>query len=251
MKLYSGIIKLKPNWYIRLPCPMTRMEMSHWRFGPLALPLMIAGVGLQAMGIIGAARGEAAAGAAAAAEQQAAAAQAQSQQAIANYNAQVKENEARAIEQRTAYEQQKQAEEAERRMSTLQAGLGEAGAVTTAGTPLLIQAKQASEFELSNLMLGYEGRTEAAAAKSEAELQRYYGKMGGWQAGVYQQRAKYEKAAGRMRAGTTLLTGFGQTTMMGYGAGKELGYFGDGGGAAEAATSRTPTGYKYGWPVFG
>lgn len=170
--------------------------------GALALPLMIAGIGTQVAGAVAAARGQRYAAEVAAAE-------AESQAALANYNAQLAEREAQAIEQKTKYEQQKQAEEAERRMGALEAGLGAAGAVTTTGTPLLIQAKQASEFELENLMIGYEGETEAAKARSEAEMQRY-------QSRIYQQRVGYEKKAGRIAAGTTLLTGFGSAgTMLG------------------------------------
>jgi hypothetical protein len=170
--------------------------------GALALPLMLAGVGIQVAGTVAAARGERYAG-------EAEAAQAQSQAALAQYNAQLQERQAQAIEQKTTYEQQKQAEEAARRMSALQAGLGGAGVVTTAGTPLLIAAKQTSEDELSNLMIGYEGRIQAGQARSATEMERYQSRM-------YQQQAKYAKQAGRMRAGTTLLTGFGRAgTMLG------------------------------------
>lgn len=139
------------------------------------------------MGFILGARGEEFAGEATAAE--------------AEYNAQLAEREAQAIEQRTAYRQRKEAQEAERRMSTLQAGLGATGAVTTVGSPLLIAAKQASEFELENLMIGYEGQTEVARAKSEAVMQR--------------QKAKVAKKAGKIRAKATLLTGFSQAATLG------------------------------------
>lgn len=189
MKLYSGIIELKPNWYIRLPYPMTWMEMARYRFDPVLTPYLIAGgIGLAAAGEIQAGR--------------VASAEAESQEAIANYNAAVQEREAQAVEQRTGLEQQRQAQESARAMSRIQARIGVSGAVPTVGAPLRLQAKQASEFEMENLMIGYRGATEAARARSAAEITRI-------QAKVYGRRAKTAKQAGYMRAGTTLLTGFG------------------------------------------
>lgn len=141
---------------------------------------------------------------------QAAEAEAESQQNIANYNAQVQEREAKAIEQRTALAQRRQAEAAARQLSTLEAGIGAAGAVTTAGAPLMLQAKQASESELENLMIGYTGRERAVAARTQARLDIAQGKLA-------KQRGK-AKARGRyIGAGTTLLSGFA--------TGKERGYF--------------------------
>ena len=152
-----------------------------------SLALLAAGVGLQAFGQIRAG--------------QAASAEGKSEQNIANYNAQVQEREAKAIEQRTAVEQRKQAEAAERRQSTLEAGLGASGTVTTAGSPLLLQAKQASEDELENLLIGDIGREKATAARTQAKLDVIGGKLA-------RQRGK-AKATGRfIGAGSTLLTGF-------------------------------------------
>lgn len=153
-----------------------------------AKTLMTIGLGLEAVGGIQAGR--------------AAAAEATSAQALANYNAAVQEREAQAIEQRTGLEQRRQAEEAARAMSRLRAGLGVAGVVPTAGTPLQIQAKQASEFEMENLMLGYRGMTEAARARSAAEIERMGGRLA-------RQRGRAKERAAYVGAGATLLTGFG------------------------------------------
>lgn len=193
MKLYSGIIELKPDWYIRLPYPMTWMEMAQYRFDPLTIAL-IAGIGLTAAGEVQAGR--------------VGAAEAKSAQAIANYNAAVQEREATAIEARTGLEQRRQTEEAARGMGRLRAAFGIAGVVPTAGTPLQIQARQASEFEMENLMIGYRGVTEAARARSAAELERT-------QAKIYGYKAKTVRRAAYLKAGTTLLTGFGQMGMAG------------------------------------
>jgi len=155
---------------------------------PYAVPAMIAGIGLTAAGQVQAGR--------------AAAAQAESAQVLANYNAAVQEREARAIGQRTALEQRRQAEEAARAMSRLRAGLGVAGVVPTAGTPLQIQAKQASEFEIENLMIGYRGVTAAERALSAAEIERMGGRLA-------IQRGRARERAAYIGAGATLLTGFG------------------------------------------
>ncbi len=50
MKLYSGIVELKPGWNVRLPYPMTMMEMSRFRFGPLGGLVGEAGGILEAVG---------------------------------------------------------------------------------------------------------------------------------------------------------------------------------------------------------
>jgi len=84
------------------------------------------------------------------------------------------------------------------------AGMGAAGAVTSAGTPLLIQAKQQAESELENLMIGYEGATQASRLRSEANLQRTQGK-------IYGQKAKTARTASYIGAGSTLLTGFSKS----------------------------------------
>jgi len=195
MKLYSGYIELWPGKTAFLPGPMTIMEIAHLRFDPGTL--FIAAMGAQAASQI--------------IEGQAASVEGKSQQNIANYNAQVQEREAKAIEQRTAVEQRRQAEEAARRQSTLEAGLGASGAVTTAGAPLMLQAKQASESELENLMIGYTGREEATAARTQGQLDIMQGKLA-------KQRGKAEAKGQYIGAGTTLLSGF-QT-------GAERGYWG-------------------------
>jgi hypothetical protein len=164
-----------------------RYFQLHWRlrFGPA---LMVVGALVGAYGQVQAG--------------QAAAVEGKSSRNMAEYNAALQEREAKQIEARTALQQRRQAEESERKMGTLRVGLGASGAVTTAGSPLMIQAQQASEFELENLMTGYEGREEATAARSGAALSRMEGKMA-------MQKGKAAKLAGYIGAGSTLLTGFG------------------------------------------
>jgi hypothetical protein len=146
-------------------------------------------------------------------EGQAADAQGKSEQNMAEYNAKVQEREAQAIEERTRIAQQKQAEYGSREMGTLKAGLGASGAVTTAGSPLMIQAKQASEFELDNLMMGYEGAVNAQTSRSQADMDRMSGKLA-------RQRGKAALNASYMKAGGTALMGFGSA--YGYGGAAPL-----------------------------
>ena len=139
----------------------------------------------------------------------AAEAEAKSRQNIAEYNAQVQEQEAKAIEQRTALAQRRQAEAAARQLSALEAGVGVAGAVPTAGAPLMLQAKQASESELENLMIGYTGRERAMAARTQAQLDIARGKLA-------RQRGKAEARGRYIGAGATLLNGFAKGAERGY-----------------------------------
>lgn len=140
---------------------------------PLAIPLMLAGTGLQAYG------------------QYQAGAQ---QKAIDDYNARVKELEARTEEQRSIIESRKQAAAAARKMSELRAGLGASGAVSSVGTPLEILAEQARESEKENIAIGQEGVMAAQRAREQAKMLKYEGKAA--------------KRAGIISAGTSLLTGF-------------------------------------------
>jgi len=135
-------------------------------------------------------------------EGQAASNEAKGQAAMADYNAKVSEQNAKQIEAKTAFDQQREAEAASRRQSSLQAGLGASGAVTTEGSPLLLQAKQASEDELSNLLVGYEGSIAAGQQRSQAALDKM-------QSSVYKTKASNVKTASYMKAGGTLLSGFG------------------------------------------
>ena len=151
--------------------------------------------GLTALGIAVSAAGVYAQG-------QAAAAQAKAQQVVAEYNARVAKQQAKANEQAALFKSRRQAAEAERYRSSLEAGFGASGAVPTEGTPLLIGATQAAESELENLMIGYEGQIGTQRAMSQASLSRLQGD-------IYGQRAKMASRSAMFGAGTSLLTGFG------------------------------------------
>ena len=155
----------------------------------------ILGVGMQAVGTYQ--------------QSQAAAAQAEAQQAVAQYNANVAEQQAKAEEQAARFRSQRQAEEAERTRSSLQAAIGASGVVSGEGSPLLIQAEQAAESELENLMIGYEGQIGAGRSRSQAGLSRLQGD-------IYGQRASTASSGALFGAGTSLLTGFGRIAQTRY-----------------------------------
>lgn len=140
----------------------------------MAVPALVAGIGLQAFGQYQA--GEEAS-------------------AVAKYNQQVKEREAQAAEQKATIASRKQAQAAARQMSTLRAQMGAAGAVSTAGAPLEIFGEQARQSTLENLEIGAEGTQTAARLRSEGVAIREQGRA--------------QRRASRIGAGASLLTGFG------------------------------------------
>lgn len=131
----------------------------------------------------------------------AAASQAEAAQNLANFNAAVQEQEARAIKERAKFAQKRQAERGARVKSALEAALGKVGGL---GAPVAadLAAEQAAELELENLLIGFEGEIGARRALSQAEIDRISGK-------IVKQRGRAARTAGFFGAGGTLLTGFG------------------------------------------
>ena len=72
---------------------------------------------------------------------------------------------------------------------------GGAGVVPSVGTPLLVQEDTAAEIELAALNIRAGGAVEATRLEQEAAFQRRFGRSA--------------SRAGALRAGSTLLTGFG------------------------------------------
>lgn len=137
-------------------------------------------------------------------EGRAAAAEGKSAQNIQNYNAAVAESEAKAIEQKAGFEGIRQAREATRIQSSLRARLGISGVRTDIGAPVLLVEEQAAELELEEFMIGAEARAKAGRVRSEAELARLQGRL-------FRERGRQQRIASFMKAGGTLLTGFGLT----------------------------------------
>lgn len=137
------------------------------------------------------------------AQGQAAKAQAKNQQSVANFNAQVADREAEAEEQRTAFAQERQQRSARAVRGTLRAKLAKSGAELGVGAPLALEAEQAAESELENLLIGFEGAERARSLRGQATGLRRQAKG----IGAAGRRAA---TAGFIGAGATLLSGFGR-----------------------------------------
>lgn len=128
-------------------------------------------------------------------------AQGRSAQNIAEYNAQVAEQEAKAARAKTEFEQRRQAKAGARVKSALRTKIAVAGG----GVQPLLEAVQAAELELENLLIGYEGEVVARRAESQAVLDRLQGQLA-------RQRGKTAARQASIQFGmqvASLLTGFG------------------------------------------
>ena len=143
----------------------------------------------------------------------AASAQGKSEQNMANYNAQIQQQQADAIEKETAIKQKRQAQAAERKRSSLLAGLGASGAVTTRGAPLELMAAQAKESEQKVLDIGYEGATAASRARSRARLDIMGGKLA-------RKRGRQKATGAYIGAGASLIGPFARKYEPEYWGGK-------------------------------
>lgn len=112
----------------------------------MGLGLLLAGTGLMAAGQLQQGR--------------VAQAEAKSAQNIANYNAAVMEQEAKAIRAKGAFEKVRQVKEAARVKGRLRTKIAGMGALESG----LLEEEQAAELELENLLIGYEGETAARRA---------------------------------------------------------------------------------------
>lgn len=132
-----------------------------------------------------------------------------SRQNIADFNAVVKEQEAKAERLRAGFASKRQAKKAAAIKSALEAKLGAAGGL---GSPVAadLAAEQAAELELENLLIGFEGETRARQAENQAILDRLQGKLA-------KQKGKAAGRAANIRLGMQIAT---------------LGVAGFGGGAA-------------------
>ena len=134
---------------------------------------------------------------------QSAAAAAEGQQAVSEYNAAVAKQSAKAEEQATLYKQGQQEKDAQRLASSQLASIGASGAVSTAGTPLMLQGVQAEQSELDNLMIGYQGEIAKRQKLNQSAIDTA-------QAGIYGTQAGNSRMAGTIGAGSMLLSGVGE-----------------------------------------
>jgi hypothetical protein len=125
---------------------------------------------------------------------------AKSRENLAKFNARVAENEATSKRQATRFASKRQAENAARIKSRQKAGIAAAGG-TGSEVAEDLQAAQATELELENLLLGFEGEVSAQQSKEQAKLGRA-------QARIIRKKGQSEALAANIKFGTTLLAGF-------------------------------------------
>jgi len=138
-------------------------------------------------------------------QSQQARAQARTQQRMMNYQAKVEEREAEMAKAKAQFEQKRQSQAAAREKGALIASLAKEGGL---GSPVAadLSGEQASELELENLLIGYEGEAAAKRRMSQAALDRMQGR-------IYKQRGRDVSSARQWQAGASLLQGFGTASM--------------------------------------
>lgn len=130
-----------------------------------------------------------------------------------NYNADVQEGEAEAVEEEAAYNEEIYREKVQNLLSTQRANYGASGVVMSVGSPLAVFADTAMKGEKDALMIRYGGSVEATSRRNEAQLSRLYGATA--------------RRAGRVGSVTTLLSGLGRGAI-GFGVGgSRVGLFKD------------------------
>lgn len=123
-------------------------------------------------------------------------AQGRSEQNIAEFNAQVAEQQAIAERAKAGFAQKRQAKRGVAIQSALQAKLGKAGGIGSQVAGDLV-GEQAEELELESLLLGFEGEVLAQQSESQAELDRLQGKLS-------RQRGKSAARAANVQFGTQI-----------------------------------------------
>ena len=183
----SGVVELKPGWYVRPPYPMTEMEMARYRFDPITL-LIIAGVAVSTVGIVQ--------------QGKAAEAQGKSEADILAFNAAQKEKDAEAEREAARKAGIKFEREGERLLGTQRVQLARGGVLATEGTPALLLEETAQELEEERIEILKGGFARAEFRESEAFGLRFQGASA-------RARGRNLKRGSQYAAGGTLLTGLG------------------------------------------
>jgi len=181
MKLYSGIIELKTGWFVRLPCPMTMMEMARYRFDPITIA---AGAAVVGMGMSAYATLE----------------EGKQTDELSKISQRQYEAEAKAAEQAGQYESREKRKEAQRAKATQIAQMSANGGLLT-GSNLLILAETAKNYEDDALVIARNYKVEATRLRNRGAIIRYQGQVA--------------KRNSRIRAFTGVMTGIGSMGLKG------------------------------------
>lgn len=115
------------------------------------------------------------------------------QRKASSYNAAVADQNARAAEDKAAYDEQMHRERIRKILSSQRAEYGQSGVSMDSGSPLLTMEDTAGQGELDALAIRYGGDIQAAQQRSSATLSKMQGKSA--------QTSSY------FQAGSSLLTG--------------------------------------------
>jgi len=176
MKLLNGIIELSPGWFVRLPYPMTEMEMARYRFEPATLTLLVL----------------AATAATTTVSVMAAQQEADTNKKIAEYNAQIAKQEAEAKRRAGAAEVDLLQERKKHMLASSRAATAKSG-ITSAGAPLLVDIETAELSAFDQVTARYNTQVDVSRSLSEARLYEFQGRAA--------------SRAGKLRAGTALFSG--------------------------------------------
>jgi len=123
----------------------------------------------------------------------------ENQQTIANYNAQVAEQEGQAAKQKAEYDAKIHADKVRSFLSMQRAEYGKSGIEASAGSPLLVMEDTVKKGKLDELAIKYGGDVAEINKRSEAGGLR----MGG---SLYKQAGKNAQTASYYQAGSSLLS---------------------------------------------
>jgi len=181
MKLLTGIIELKDGWFVRLPYPMTEMELAHLRFDPGTIALIV-GTSLQAAGQIQQGR--------------VAEAEGEAQEEWAEYNAKVMEADAAERMAAAKMEESRVAREQKMARGVQKAAFAKAG-VTLEGSPLEVIADTYEQYAIDRGLVLRQGLLASRGLRQQAQFARYRGQIARAK-GKAAKRASYLQAFGTM-----------------------------------------------------
>ena len=187
MKLLSGIVELRPDWFVKLPYPMTQMEMARYRFDPITITFLVLAATATAYGTY--------------ASMDAAKQQAKSQEEINKYNATIAEQEAEAKRKRGQQEVDLLLDRKERMLSSSKASTAKSG-ILSAGAPLLVDIETAENVAWDATTTRYNMAVDVNGSLNEAQLYRY--------------QAKAAKRQGKLASNAALWSGAGQMAGLGF-----------------------------------
>lgn len=104
--------------------------------------------------------------------------QGQAAEQIGEYNAKTLEQEAQASDEKYALAEKDHRTKVRRLLATQRALYAKSGMDLSSGSPLAMLALTTSEGEMDSLLIRHEGVTERNRLLNEANLQRYYGRVG-------------------------------------------------------------------------